>query len=78
MRSISDTVTVYGYMAWNTSAGSYDVAPVKTTLDRIREDEGAQPLLGTALEVAREALDAEGNYRLRPTGWAEFLARADD
>lgn len=67
--TLNRTVTVYNYWLPDGSNEHRHIAPAKATLETIRDVLGLEPVPGTGHEVAPEALDAQGLFRRRATGW---------
>jgi hypothetical protein len=64
-----DTVVVYNYWVTDASSSTQTVSTSKATLEAIRNDLRAVPLMGTAEAVPLSRLDPEGHYRRIASGW---------
>jgi hypothetical protein len=68
----SDTVTVFSFRAFDLDSREMQVASGKATRDAIARFSLAELVPGTAEDVPRRALDAQGRYRRVATGWGEL------
>ncbi len=64
-----DTVTVLAFAVFDQDWREMRAADCKATREAIAAMRWAKVLEGTAEDVPRSALDAEGRYRRLPTGW---------
>jgi len=67
--TLNRTVTVYNYWVLDGSNDHRHVSLAKATLETIQHVLRCEPLLGTAQDVEPDALNAEGLYQRRATGW---------
>ena len=65
----ADTVTVFGFRAFDPVSCEMQVAPYKATVEAIEAMRLAELLPATGEDVPREALDSAGRYRRVATGW---------
>lgn len=67
--TLNRTVTVYNYWLPDGSNDHRHVSTAKATLETIQHVLRCEPLMGTAQAVEPDALNAEGLYQRRATGW---------
>jgi hypothetical protein len=75
MSAPTSKVTVYNYWVINGSSSRSEMSTAKATLEKIRDDLGTAPVMGTGHEVDKAELDTEGFFRRVPTGWAALLTQ---
>ncbi|MES2714742.1 MAG: hypothetical protein V4795_03220 [Pseudomonadota bacterium] len=66
------TVTVYSYKAFDPDTREMQLASGKATRAAIAAMQLAEAVPGTAEDVPRQALDADGRYRRLATGWGDL------
>ncbi len=72
MKTQQQLVTVYNFRSLDSGFESAPVATFKATRQAIVEVFGGDLIDGTAEQVDRSDLDADGSYRRRPTGWGDL------
>ena len=68
---MEDSVTVYGFLVFDQHIESPSVSSFKATRQAIQAL-GAEVLEGTGEDVPSWAVDGQGHFRRRATGWGEL------